>query len=300
MILTGTFIDEITYDIPSSNWSREQWKQEFANMKKSGIDTVIFIRGGFEDKCIFPSETLGLKYVPDFADFVFRTAAEHSINVYFGLYISNICWNDGDYITEININKKFVKEVLNRYNQYPNFKGFYVPHESDRDDGKNNLTSIIGGLASVCKDAAPDKKVLVSPFFHSRLMDREAFFTPERHYEEWDKIFEECRDVDICAFQDGTSPIGEMDAYFGVTKQLCDKYNIEHWVNVETFERDVRCMYYPISFEVLKRKVELHNGYADKLITFEYSHFLSPQSIYPSAGNLYKRYMKHFLPEVQL
>ena len=27
--ITGTFIDEITYDIPSSNWSNEQWARHF-------------------------------------------------------------------------------------------------------------------------------------------------------------------------------------------------------------------------------------------------------------------------------
>ena len=32
--ITATFIDEITYDIPSSNWSFDEWKQDLDNMKK--------------------------------------------------------------------------------------------------------------------------------------------------------------------------------------------------------------------------------------------------------------------------
>ena len=42
-IISGTFIDEITYDIPSSNWSREQWKKDLDYMSEIGIDTLIFI-----------------------------------------------------------------------------------------------------------------------------------------------------------------------------------------------------------------------------------------------------------------
>ena len=32
----------------------------------------------------------------------------------------------------------------------------------------------------------------------------------------------------------------------------------------------------------------------DKAITFEFSHFLSPQSVYGAAGNLYNRYREYF------
>ena len=65
-------------------------------------------------------------------------------------------------------------------------------------------------------------------------------------------------------------------------------------VEVETFERDVRYMYYPIPFPILKQKLEIHKEYAEKVITFEFSHFLSPQSIYPSAKNLYNLYTNYY------
>ena len=86
-----------------------------------------------------------------------------------------------------------------------------------------------------------------------------------------------------------------MREYYMMSKAVCEKYNIEHWVNVELFERDVRCMYYPIPFTQLVPKLELHKEYAEKMICFEYSHFLSPQSIYPSARNLNSLYCEHYL-----
>jgi len=77
-------------------------------------------------------------------------------------------------------------------------------------------------------------------------------------------------------------------------KGLCNDYNISLWANVETFERDVRNMFYPIPFDVLRRKIEIAEPYVDKMITFEFSHFLSPQSIYPSAKNLNNLYRKYY------
>ena len=65
--ITGTFIDQISYDLPSLSFSREQWRKEFDYMKAFGIDTLVFIRGGMGDKTIFPSKTIGSSYCPDIA-----------------------------------------------------------------------------------------------------------------------------------------------------------------------------------------------------------------------------------------
>ena len=77
-------------------------------------------------------------------------------------------------------------------------------------------------------------------------------------------------------------------------KKVTDAHNIRLWSNVETFERDVRCMYYPIPFDLLRRKIKLAEPYVEKCITFEFSHFLSPQSIYPSARNLNGLYRSYY------
>ena len=45
-----------------------------------------------------------------------------------------------------------------------------------------------------------------------------------------------------------------------------------------------------ILFSVSGNGAEECREYAEKIITFEFSHFLSPQSIYPSARNLNRLY----------
>ena len=37
--ITGTFLDEITHDIPSQNWGAREWRKEFELYKLIGIDT---------------------------------------------------------------------------------------------------------------------------------------------------------------------------------------------------------------------------------------------------------------------
>ena len=58
MKLTGTFIDEISHDIPHQNWGAAEWDRDFATMKAVGIDTVILIRCGYQRWLTYPSDVL--------------------------------------------------------------------------------------------------------------------------------------------------------------------------------------------------------------------------------------------------
>ena len=292
--ITGTFIDEITYDIPSSNWSNRQWAQDLDYMKEVGMDTLVLMRSVFYDKCLYPSKIFPSlkKENEDFIGFLLEEAAKRDMQVFMGMYISNLTWNHGDYRHEIEQNKKFIKEVLPRYKDIPSFKGWYIPQEGCSTN--YNLKETTEGIAALCKDATPDKSVLISPFFKGRHLTDE-FYSPERTYEEWMNLFEKCgKDIDYCAFQDGTAPLNEYAEYLAAMKKVCDHFDIHLWANVESFERDVRQMYYPIPFDLLRRKIEIAEPYVEKCITFEFSHFLSPQSIYPSARNLNALYREYY------
>lgn len=290
--ISATFIDEITYDIPSSNWTNEQWAMELDYMKEVGIDTVVFIRGGFEGRTFFPSEHFFCYRDDDFADFIFRETQKRNMNVMMGLYISNLTWNDGDVKGEIKANKLFIDEVVKKYGNYSSFKGWYIPHEVATNI--YNIERIAKNLSYMCKEKTPEKEVLLSPFFCHETSFHTPF-TPERFYDEWEGIFEGLSGtVDICAYQDGSAPLYYMTEYFKAAKKLCDQYKIRLWANTETFERDVRKMYFPIPFELLKTKIKLLEPYVERYMTFEFSHFLSPQSIFPSARNLHRMYVDYY------
>ena len=127
-------------------------------------------------------------------------------------------------------------------------------------------------------------------------MTREDAVSVEQHEREWNEIFDGIHDVvDACAFQDGHIDYDELDAFFTVNKKLADKYGMQCWTNAETFDRDMPIRFLPIKFDKLRMKLEAAKraGY-DKAITFEFSHFLSPQSAYLQAGHLYDRYREYF------
>ena len=114
--------------------------------------------------------------------------------------------------------------------------------------------------------------------------------TLESHEREWDAIFAGIKGaVDIVAFQDGHVEYDELVDFLKVNKKLADRYGLECWTNSETFDRDM-----PIKWEKLRLKMGLaaQAGYQNA-ITFEFSHFMSPQSAYLQAGHLYDRYMEY-------
>ena len=105
---------------------------------------------------------------------------------------------------------------------------------------------------------------------------------------------QQCR-RERCAFQDGHIDYDELDLFFSINKRLADKYGMKCWTNAESFDRDMPIRFPPIKFDKLRLKLEAAKraGY-DKAITFEFSHFMSPQSAYLQAGHLYDRYKEYF------
>lgn len=118
--------------------------------------------------------------------------------------------------------------------------------------------------------------------------------TLEEHRRDWDWIFREIRGaVDIVAFQDGHVDFDELESYLLLMKQLADKHHLTLWTNAETFDRDVPGCMPPIAWEKLYVKLEAaEKAGISEAITFDFAHFLSPNSCYPHAVNLLKHYCR--------
>lgn len=90
--ITGTFLDEISHDIPHQNWGVKEWDRDFQYMKNIGIDTVILIRSGYRKFITYPSKYLLNKgcYMPsmDLVDLFLQLAEKYKMKFYFGLYDS--------------------------------------------------------------------------------------------------------------------------------------------------------------------------------------------------------------------
>ena len=304
--ITGTFLDEISHDIPHQNWGEKEWDMDFRHMKAIGIDTVIMIRSGYRKFITYPSKYLLGKgcYMPsvDLVDMYLRLADKYGMKFYFGLYDSGEYWDTGDLSHEIEYNKYVIDEVWEMYGHYKSFQGWYISGEISRQT-KGAITAF-HSMGKQCKDVSNGLPTFISPWIDGKKavmaasgqLAKADAVSVEEHEREWGEIFDGIKGaVDACAFQDGHIDYDELDAFFEVNKKLADKYGLECWTNAESFDRDMPIKFLPIKFDKLRMKLEAakRNNY-DKAITFEFSHFMSPQSAYAQAGNLYNRYREYF------
>lgn len=306
--ITGTFLDEISHDIPHQNWGEKEWDLDFRYMKSMGIDTVIMIRSGYRKFITYPSEYLLKKkgcYMPsvDLLDMYLRLAEKYGMKFYFGLYDSGRYWDTGDMTWEVEDNKYVIDEVWKNYGtKYKSFGGWYISGEISR--ATKGAIGAFHSMGKQCKDVSNGLPTFISPWIDGKKavmasgsgLSKADVVSVEQHEREWNEIFDGIHDVvDACAFQDGHIDYDELDAFFAVNKKLADKYKMECWTNAESFDRDMPIKFLPIKFDKLRLKLEAAKraGY-DKGITFEFSHFMSPQSSYAQAGHLYDRYKEYF------
>lgn len=306
MKITGTFLDEISHDTPHQNWGRDEWDKDFSYMKQIGIDTEILIRSGYRRFITYPSKFLmerhGCYHPPvDLVDMFLGLSEKYGMNFYFGLYDSGKYWDTGDLTEEIDSNRYVIDEVWNQYGHSPAFKGWYLSMEiSRRTKGSIEAFRTLG---EQCKSISNGLPTLISPWIDgkkavlaaSSALTREDAISLAEHEKEWSEILDGIKDaVDAVAFQDGHIDYHELEDFFRVNKAMADKYGLKCWTNAETFDRDMPIKFLPIKFEKLRLKLEAARkaGY-DKAITFEFSHFMSPQSAYLQAGHLFNRYKEY-------
>lgn len=306
MLITGTFLDEISHDIPHQNWGPAEWEADFQHMKKAGIDTVILIRSGYRDFLTYPSSYLienNQCFSPpiDLVKLYLELSDRYGMHFYFGLYDSGSYWDTGNMQHEIDINRFVIDEVWKKYGHHASFKGWYLSMEISRKT--KGAIEAFRTLGLQCKQVSGGLPTFISPWIDGKKavmaasgqLSKEDAVSLQDHEKEWNEIFDGIQGaVDAVAFQDGHINYHELDDFFAVNKKLADRYGMQCWTNAESFDRDMPIKFLPIKFEKLRLKLEAAARVRyDKAITFEFSHFMSPQSVYGAAHHLYDRYMEY-------
>ncbi|MDX2066036.1 MAG: DUF4434 domain-containing protein [Fimbriimonadaceae bacterium] len=293
-LITGTFLDEITHDIPSQNWGRADWAREFDLYTRIGIDTVVIIRAGYRNRCIFPSAVIPdlLPTYDDLGEWFFELADERSLKVFFGTYDSGFHWMRGAWWNEVELNQRFIDEVARRYGHHPSFAGWYLCHETSRNSV--NIVELFNGTGRYAKSVL-DRPVLISPFPQgAKQFSGGDVMGLDESFEHWGRIFAETDGAfDICAFQDGQIHYQQLPEFHAGIRELGDRHGVTIWSNVETFDRDMPIKFPPADWRSLRFKIEAAAPTVDKIITFEFPHFMSPHSCYPAAHRLFDRYAEY-------
>ncbi|MBC7617255.1 MAG: DUF4434 domain-containing protein [Pedobacter sp.] len=306
MRITGTFLDEISHDIPHQNWSEKEWDLDFKYMQAIGIDTVIMIRSGYRRFVAYPSAYLqnnhGCFTPPiDMLEMFLTLADQYDMNFYFGLYDSGNYWDTGNMQHEIDVNRYVIDEVWQKYGHHKSFKGWYLSMEISRKT--KGAIEAFNTLGLQCKAVSNGLLTFISPWIdgkksvmaNSTNLSKADAISLQVHEQEWSEIFAGLKNsVDAVAFQDGHIDYNELADFFAVNKKMADQFGLKCWTNAETFDRDMPIKFMPIKFEKLRLKLEAARlANYDKAITFEFSHFMSPQSAYLQAGHLYNRYQEY-------
>ncbi|MCB0270146.1 MAG: DUF4434 domain-containing protein [Calditrichaeota bacterium] len=295
--ITGTFIDEITFDIPPQNWGKKEWQREFEIFNEIGIDTAIIIRGGYKRHSVFPSKIVGDTHTTDLARLFLDAAHKNGVKLYFGIFDTGIfeqgkwdLWRE-----EVAANQKFIAEVLSRYGDSPAFHGWYISHETSVF--VPGIRDFYQHISNHMKDVTPEKPVLISPYYSSGVVhaENEMVRNMDEFADEWRNMLGKISSIDICAFQDGTCRLEQLPMYMETIKTVCTEAGIELWNNTETFSRDFPIKFPPTDYRRLLEKLRITSPFVEKQITFEFSHFMSPQSVWPAARNLFDRYAEALL-----
>ena len=306
MMIRATFLDEISHDIPHQNWGPAEWDADFAHMRAIGIDSVVLIRCGYRRWLTYPSEVAmseedASEPPVDLVRLFLDLSAKHRMSFHFGLYDSGKYWTAGDYEAEVELNRRVIAEAWTRYGDHPAFAGWYLSQECSRKIGR--ITDLYAELGRTCKRASEGLPVLISPYIDGpKNVDQDAGVTARdsgvdlaTHAREWDEIFAGISGaVDTVAFQDGHVDFAVLEDFLRVNKRLADRHGLACWTNSESFDRDMPIRFMPIKWEKLLLKLRAaERAGITRAITFEFSHFMSPQSAYLQARHLYNRYREY-------
>lgn len=307
MKITATFLDEISHDIPHQNWGKKEWDLDFQAMQAVGIDTVILIRSGYKRWITYPSQVLMDReqaYRPpvDLIALFLLLSERYGFDFYFGLYDSGAYWTSGQYDREVDINRAVIDEAWEQYGHSKAFRGWYISQEVSRKTGA--IIDTYAALGKHCKAVSDNLPTLISPYIDGKkaLLSSQSDLTKSesvglaQHEKEWAEILSGLKEaVDIVAFQDGHVELHELADYLRVNKELADRYGLQCWTNAESFDRDMPIKFLPIKWEKLLLKLQAAEAAGmERAITFEFSHFMSPNSSYVQAHHLYNRYREHY------
>ena len=291
--VTGTFIDGVAGDIPANNWTRKIWHAALKEQKAMGMDTLIVINVGWMDSAMYDSPVMRCTlYDPDdLLEFILREADELDMKVFIGLFDTGMYWRLNDWQREVDLNYRIIDELMARYSHHRSWFGWYISHEGDI---KFHQEKIWKPIAQKMRKDTPDKKILISPRYAGCKYEPQFAITPELHVRHFEYLYGEMAGLlDYAAFMDGHVDFKELDSFMSATREVSDRFGVEFWSNLETFDRDMPWKFPPIEWQKMRFKLEVAQKYAKKIVTFEAPHFLSSNSCYPAAANLKECYLEY-------
>ncbi|HHU27289.1 MAG TPA: DUF4434 domain-containing protein [Bacteroidales bacterium] len=306
LIPEGTFIQaHLVY-----NWNDEQWQKELKALKEVGMKYIVFgpvLHTGMDGQMISLYQTPFTGNQNDrYSDLVeqcLKNAQKANFKVFLGLNFHERWWSgDGDeawLLDQMNIGNTVADELINKYkDRYgDSMYGWYwvwevanIP-ELLQQKYKDALVNALNINLTHLHKVTPNMPFMLCPFMNYRIGDA------HKYAESWEYIFERThfQAGDIFAPQDcvgaGGLELRMIPEWFeALGKAVKKKTGLQFWSDAETFEQK----YWASA--PLNRFVEQLNltaPYVEKVITFAYSHYYSPNVVNKKFHEAYLYYVKN-------
>lgn len=310
--VTGTFINLPYQDVRNKytnpphidNTDPTMWKAKIAEMKKMGMEYLIFMSVANEEKAYYPSALMERHY-PEWrqspVDAIMEAAAEHDMKVFMS---TGWAKDQDDNLRDPKIKGRqieMMEELAGIYGGHPAFYGWYLPVEDCLGPVLTDYAvEAVNALTARARELTPSAKILISPYgiFNSD-------FDDPRYEKQLSRL-----EVDIIAYQDEVGcvreryPLTRLRENWKKLRAIHDKTGIEMWANCESFAwekgtNDRSSALVPAPFSrFLSQQVAATAGGAEKIISFVFCGLVEdPSSPYQLgqphwSADFYENYME--------
>ncbi|MBC7326739.1 DUF4434 domain-containing protein [bacterium] len=187
-----------------------------------------------------------------------------------------------------------LKELWERYKQHPSLKGFYLPPELHYVSPikPEEWKKVIDRLAEAVHSFSPNMKVIVPVGLYLKKVDshwRRAL--PDVLAPFWLPAIRESK-ADVFLLIDGIgTALSDFQSSEDCQRWLAEECRMakkELWIEVEAFDTRYRSC----DIERFKRQIAIALPYADRLLTFDIPHYLSPNALAPDGKELFGEYIQ--------
>lgn len=280
--VTGTFINLPYQDVRNKYTNPQEidctspdlWKAKVGEMKKMGMEYLVFMSVANEGKAYYPSGLMGWHYPAHRqspVDAIMEAASEHGMKVFMS---TGWAKDQDDNLRDPKIKGRqieMMEELAGLYGKHPAFHGWYLPVEDCLGPVLTDYAvEAVNALAARARELTPSAKILISPYgiFNSD-------FDDPRYEQQLSKL-----KVDIIAYQDEVGcvreryPMTRLRENWKKLRAIHDKTGVEMWANCESFawergtnDRSSALVPAPYS-RFLSQQVAASAGGAEKIISF--------------------------------
>lgn len=210
------------------------WNAELDALEALGMDLIV-LNGPYVDEAFLNA------FLP--------LAAERGVRVFIDTLQAPEWWTLEDPGDEIARACARIDRLHAACGAHRSFAGWYIPYELYVfwDAQADLVARLYGEIAAHAKRAAPEKSVMISPFF---ILDRDGVLgsfrwaEPAEYQAFWTDLLRRAPDIDIVALQDSGEHLSfytldDRRPFFAAMKAACDAAGAELWANIETGELHV-------------------------------------------------------------